>query len=413
MLANYLKIAWKVMLRRKFFTFVSLFGIAFTMIVVMVAVSLIDHTFGPMAPESRVDRMVGVYRTVMRGPHATMMGGAGYRLLDRYVRRLQPVEAISFHSNFETVYNYQTGKAEPIYEKRTDGAFWQILDFAFVEGASFNELDNHNRSFVAVINKSTREKLFGRGSRAVGRSIDLDGQSFRVVGVVEDVPILRQSSFSDVWVPLTTAKTDTYKAELLGGFMATVLVRKASDVNQLRGQLAALLPGIDLPRDYNSIHAWLDSPFEFASRMIFGRDSNESHPGRLIGALIGSMFLFMLLPTVNLVNVNLSRILERSSEIGVRKAFGASSWVLVGQFVVENVVLTLIGGAIGLLGAELVLRLLTFSALIPYAHFSMNYRIFGYALAIAVFFGVISGVYPAWRMSRMQVVDALRGVSSR
>ena len=63
----------------------------------------------------------------------------------------------------------------------------------------------------------------------------------------------------------------------------------------------------------------------------------------------------MLLPTVNLVNINLSRILDRASEIGVRKAFGASSRTLVGQFVVENLVLTLIGGAIGLLLAAAVL----------------------------------------------------------
>ena len=58
----------------------------------------------------------------------------------------------------------------------------------------------------------------------------------------------------------------------------------------------------------------------------------------------------MLLPAVNLVNLNASRIMERASEIGVRKAFGASSRTLVGQFVVENVVLTLIGAALGFVG---------------------------------------------------------------
>ena len=56
----------------------------------------------------------------------------------------------------------------------------------------------------------------------------------------------------------------------------------------------------------------------------------------------------MLLPTLNLVNINISRIMERASEIGVRKAFGASSRTLVGQFVVENIILTLVGGAFGL-----------------------------------------------------------------
>ena len=123
------------------------------------------------------------------------------------------------------------------------------------------------------------------------------------------------------------------------------------------------------------------------------------------------MLLFSLLPAVNLVNLNMSRIMERASEIGVRKAFGASSRTLVGQFVVENLVLTLIGGAAGFLLSALVLRALNTSGLIPYAHFTINVRVFLYGLGLAVFFGLLSGVYPAWRMSRLHPVQALKGAS--
>jgi putative ABC transport system permease protein len=119
----------------------------------------------------------------------------------------------------------------------------------------------------------------------------------------------------------------------------------------------------------------------------------------------------MLLPTINLVNLNVSRIMERASEIGVRKAFGASSRTLVGQFVVENVLLTLIGGAIGLGLSVFVLQALGASGVVQYARFGLNLRIFAWALATALFFGVFSGVYPAWRMSRLHPVDALRGAS--
>jgi putative ABC transport system permease protein len=123
------------------------------------------------------------------------------------------------------------------------------------------------------------------------------------------------------------------------------------------------------------------------------------------------MLLFMLLPSLNLININLSRILDRASEIGVRKAFGASSRALVGQFVVENLVLTLIGAMAGLVLAGLVLGALNASGLLPYAQLTLNYRIFFYGLAMALFFGVLSAIYPAWRMSKLHPVQALRGRS--
>ena len=104
--------------------------------------------------------------------------------------------------------------------------------------------------------------------------------------------------------------------------------------------------------------------------------------------------------------------MERSSEIGVRKAFGASSLTLVGQFVVENVIITLIGGAIALILAIGILEIINSSSLIPYVNFSLNYRIFFNSLVICLFFGLFSGVYPAFKMSRLQPVDALRGESS-
>ncbi len=146
------------------------------------------------------------------------------------------------------------------------------------------------------------------------------------------------------------------------------------------------------------------------SRMLFNHQKFDgSRPGELLGWLLGIAFLFMLLPTVNLVNVSVSRILERASEIGVRKAFGASSWTLVGQFLVENVVLTLIGGLLGFVLAALVLGGINDSGLFPYARFAVNGRVFLYGLLLTLFFGVLSGVYPAWKMSRLHPVDALKG----
>jgi putative ABC transport system permease protein len=125
--------------------------------------------------------------------------------------------------------------------------------------------------------------------------------------------------------------------------------------------------------------------------------------------IVGAAVLFMTLPAINLVNLNLSRILERAPEIGVRKAFGATSLSLVGQFVVENVFLTVIGGLIAWGVAAGLLAAVNASGWIPYARLQLNVRILGWGLLTAVFFGVFSGAYPAWRMSRLHPVQALRG----
>jgi len=122
--------------------------------------------------------------------------------------------------------------------------------------------------------------------------------------------------------------------------------------------------------------------------------------------------LFMVLPSINLINLNISRIMERASEIGIRKAFGAPSTTLVGQFIVENLILTLFGGVLAIITAYIILALISASGIIPYAHFILNFRVLAYALLIAIVFGFLSGVYPAWRMSRMHPVEALRGGKS-
>ena len=133
---------------------------------------------------------------------------------------------------------------------------------------------------------------------------------------------------------------------------------------------------------------------------------NQANTGWMLTST--ALVLFMTLPAVNLVNINLSRILERSSEIGARRAFGASSRTLIVQFLVENIVLCLVGGMIGFVLASGVLHVISGSGLIPYAVFHVNARVFGYGLLLALVFAALSGAYPAWRMARLHPVDALR-----
>ncbi len=410
MIRNYITLALKVLARRKFFTFISLFGISLTLVVLMVATAILDNFFSPRAPETRFDRTLTVYFLGESGPRDDVTGRPGYAFLDKYVRGLPDAEAVSVFEHASPAAIYHQGQKIGTHIKRTDGAYWQILDFEFLEGGPYTQADDDNANYVAVINADMRQKLFG-GQQAVGKSIDLEGRRYKVVGVVPAVPFTRIAAFSEIWLPNSTTKNAEYTRERFGRHGAIVLARSKDDFAKLRSAFAERLDDyvFEDPKKYNKVEAGLDTPFEALARTLFNNSMEEGRTTFLRAILIVAALLFVTLPTMNLVSINLSRIMERASEIGVRKAFGASSRALVAQFVVENVVLTVIGGTIGFLLTVAALALLNRANPIPYMVFDLNFRIFLYGMLIAGAFGVISGVYPAWRMSRMHPVEALRG----
>jgi putative ABC transport system permease protein len=416
LLGHYLQLAWRVLQRRKFFTFASLFGIGFTLLVLCLGAAVLDHFFGPHPPETRLGRTLGVYGLSMSGEREGGGSGArtgfpGYRFLDRYLRDLPGAERVSIFQLQRSVDSYVGGRKLSSYLKRTDGAYWQILDFELVEGQPFTAEDDRQARPVAVINERTRERFFG-GEPALGRTLELDGQRFEVVGVVRDVSLLRVVAFADVWVPIGTSRSDGYKREDVADFMGLVLADPAR-FRELRAEFAERVARAEPfdPAEFQTFHGGLETFFEFVSRLLFSTRLEEAKPGVLRGVLGGLVLLFMALPAINLVNLNLSRILERSSEIGVRKAFGASTRTLVGQFVVEGLVLSLLGGLLALGLCALVFAALERSALLPAVQLTLNVRIFLWGLLFAVVFGLLSGVYPAWRMARLHPVEGLRGRS--
>jgi putative ABC transport system permease protein len=420
MLKNYFKIAVKVLLRRKFFTVISLFGISFTLVVLMVVTAALDNMFSPLAPETKQDRTLGVFSTVMMGKNYIMTGNVGYGFLSRFVKTLSDVEMVSIYGSGGTVSAYKDGSEIKLTLKRTDGEYWKILDFRFLEGGPITTDDEAAANYVCVINEATRDRYFG-GAPALGKTIAFDRRGYRVCGVVPNVPRYRDIPFADVWVPVSTTPDADYREKMTGSFYGLILAHDASDFDRIKQELKSRLPGVPLPSsNFDKFDTRAESVFETAAREAVGAQYStgdggdhaiESYAGTAIGIMALAAFLFMLLPTINLVNINVSRMIERSSEIGVRKSFGASSASLVGQFIVENLILTAIGGVLGFIGTGVILGMLNQSGLIQYAHFTMNLRVFLYGFLLILAFGVISGAYPAWRMARMHPVNALRGVT--
>jgi putative ABC transport system permease protein len=417
MLRNYLLTAYKVFMRRKLFTAINLACIVLTLVVLMVISALLDTAFWPTGVEGRSDRLLQVYGMRSESvndkgqPTGLRTGLLGYKMISRYLMPLQSVERVSAITTTSEVSVYQGDRVSRLDLRRVDANYWKIMQFRLLAGRLPNEDDDRLGRMVAVVNATSARHLFP-GAAAVGQRISVDGQVFEIVGVVADV--IHINAYADIWAPLSTFPSSNYRDEYTGSFAALLLARSPADLPRIRADVARAARTIQPVGDqvFGKTTFWADTKLDVFARNLQGRQSDvDSGATRLLLMIAGGMLVFMLLPALNLVNLNMGRIMERSAEIGVRKAFGATSLQLAGQLVVENVLLCLAGGLLGLACAQGVLWWLEASQLIPYLEVHLNPTVFGCGMLLAFVFGLLSGAIPAWKMSRLDPVHALKGAA--
>ena len=190
--------------------------------------------------------------------------------------------------------------------------------------------------------------------------------------------------------------------------MGIILARSRDDFPLIKSEYLRRVKELPLPDNVIEIYSSTRTPLELVAEIflrISGTVSDEDLSGMIVMILTIIVILFLILPVINIVNINLCRMGERASEIGVRKAFGASSIVLIGQFVAENFILTFIGGILGVFVSIGAIHILNATGL---GSFFFYYRMFLVGLAAIFVFNLLSGGYPAWRMSRFHPVDAFR-----
>jgi putative ABC transport system permease protein len=412
MLENYLKITLAVMKRRKFFTFISLFGICMTLSILIVLTAFYEHVFSANYPEAERHRsLYGTMLELQDGQDGRHRGPMSLHFINTYIKTLKTPEKVGFSSSPNTVNTYGNGKKLKLFFKYTDPVFWEITRFEFLEGQPFTQQAVDNNEAVAIINDETRDDYFGAGVPAVGKTIEIEDRSLRVVGVVRGCPITRFLLAADVYMPYNLQKRAASQ-KLSGDYSVIVLGKSPADLPAIQAEYAAVVPRIPLQNVGNfepvRLVTALSPYFDSVAGDMFGFGDEAVRTKFYLFATLLAL-LFMSLPAINLVNINISRIMERSSEIGIRKAFGAASGTLVVQFVIENVLLTLIGGVLAILLAMAFLAWFNGSHLIAYADLAVNWTVVAVALALSFAFGLMSGVYPAWRMSKLPVVEALRG----
>ena len=413
MFKNYLLTAYKVYLRRKLFTAINLLCITITLMVLLVVTALLQNAFYPGGVEGRSDRFLQilVMSSVSTDGNSNRTSTLGFKTIEKYLKPMKSAQIVSATTFPKTVSVYQGDRVTQLMLRRTDVQYWQILDFKVLDGRVPTADDDVHGRFVAVINQTSAARLFP-GAKAVGQMLDVGGQQFEVVGVVEDA--MQLNAYADIWAPISTDPSTEYKNQMWGDFTVLMMGASAADVPRMKEEVEQIATHLQFDDPVKDHHAflWADSKPDFFARSLMGNEKvRDSGAGTMIAVIAVAMLFFMLLPALNLVNLNTGRIMERSAEIGVRKAFGASSSQLVVQFVVENMLLCLLGGLLGLVFAKGVLIWLEHSGLIPYLKVDINLAVFFYGLLITLVFGLLSGVIPAWKMSRVHPVLALKGAA--
>ncbi|PPK87279.1 putative ABC transport system permease protein [Neolewinella xylanilytica] len=443
MIKNYLTLALKVLRRKPFYTFISLFGISFTLMILMLITSMGDALFGANRPMSDVNRMVflpmlerytefydtlyavdtivmddGTLRydsTETLEPNGSMNNSNGqmsFSFLDKNLRGLSDVESYTFVSNSSFTDAYLDGRKVTMSTSYVDASYWEVFDFRFLHGLPFGVDDVAEANKVAVITERIADSYFGEMNPGIiGREMILGNETFRVVGIVER-PLKDDDTIAgDIFLPLTTIDARQYaNTETYGPFQAVFKATSAAKRESIKQQLTFLAENFVIPpdADYEHIRLYAGTATEnFAANLMQESDASKAKL-LLFVPLITLLVLFLALPLINLINLNVSRVFERKSEIAVRKAFGAESRDILYQFIFENLVLTFIGGFIGLVLAYLIIQYVNANDLIGIVRLSFSGKIFFYFILVILLFGLLSGILPAYRMSRTTIATALR-----
>jgi putative ABC transport system permease protein len=410
MLKNYFKIAIAVLKRRKFFTFISLFGISFTLTILMVVTALVDKMISPDYPDYKRDRSLYIERIEIKNSKEGWMNSSNVSVyfLEHNVATLKNLQKMGITSSAKASNAYVNNKKLVINYQYTNADYWNVLEYKFLEGKAFSQKEIDNAELVAVISEETRKAYFGDEKSVVGQYISADNINYRVTGVVENVSETVRNFSGDMYLPYSLSKDNhDNNQNIMGSYNAILLAKSKADIPKLKKEFDQMIKKVPIPKDFDKLYCNADPFFTSISRRIGGNSTNGA-VAKVITMAGGFVLLFLLLPTINLVNINITRIMERSSEIGVRKAFGASSKTLVYQFIVENMILTFLGGFIGVMLSLLVIALINETNFVSNIKLTMNFSVLCYSFLACVFFGLISGVYPAWRMSKLNVVKALK-----
>ncbi|PYT19374.1 MAG: hypothetical protein DMG59_00605 [Acidobacteria bacterium] len=305
-------------------------------------------------------------------------------------------------------YNYATSDSPVrLLGAQVTSQWFDVFGTRPILGRSFTtDEDQPAANYVIVLEYGTWQRYFGKDPSVIGRTVTLNQQAYKVVGVMP--PGFQLPPQADFWVPLAIPPAE---------------FNPGNRHNQHLNMFARLRPGIPFERALTTTAMLTQRVYQNEDQHGFAKSSKwsmtalrylEFTTGDLrtpMLVLLGAVGFVLLIACSNIAGLLLARASGRSREIAVRAALGAGRWQLIRQLLVESGLLAFSGGVLGLAAGFAGLRLLLLLAPVQIAArlvINMDLRVLVFAIAITVVSGMLFGLAPAWQLSRADQYESLK-----
>lgn len=407
-----------------FFSFISILGTALAISLIMVIVIIYEVQTTDYPPETNRSRTLFICYSAFIQEHGNSCSSYDIPYVKACFYPLKTPEAVTAISHTEaTIVTSTDGTRRMKCDlKKTDADYWKVFTFQFLSGHPFTQSDVESNIPNAVISRKVARKLFGK-EEVVGEHININRMPYRIAGVVADVSILATFGYAQIWVPypayLLSKKWDETNGDgFIDVFQVLLLARSSADFPLIRKEVEASVDRINA--ELREAKMELMHQPDDQLKQSFRVWANKEPDMRQIYLQYGLAILILLLvPALNLSGLTTSRVQKRMAELGVRKAFGATRSKLVGQMLIENFVLTLIGGLVGLglsmgvvagmknwlLGSNDSILLGGEMSIGMWQMFTPATFLFAFLFCLIL--NMLSAFIPAWRASSRPIVESL------
>lgn len=405
MFKNYLKIAWRNLLKHKVFSVINIAGLSIGIATCTVIFLYVQHELSFDQFNSKVDRIVRITSN-LKAPENDLVLASGPALLTRTLKRELPeVEDAVSITGSELIVKRNDRLEEEDHIFKTDPSVFSVFDFDFIEGNPKTALDDPNS---IVINETLAKKYFG-SSMAMGKRIETNTGSLMISGVFKDRPENSDIKFAGLQNGQFDKETK-WVDDL--DFFNFVLFKTKPDLKLLSKKLASI--------SADRVQPELNAAGAVSYKLLFTpellRDVHfskyklgDSKKGDKQYSVIFSLLaLFILLiALLNYINLATARSFERAREIGIRKVVGAGKTQIITQFLFESFLLIVLSWILGNALVKLALPMVN-SVLQTRLEVNWTYTLLFTTGVLLVSF-VLAGLYPALVMSTYKPVTVLKG----